>query len=65
MDMKLRQYEHGKRFCDAVVARGGIEALNRVWAAPEAMPTLAELDDPAGWLRAHRACWAPAAPRST
>ena len=50
MDMKLRQYEHGKRFCDAVVARGGIEALNRVWAYPEAMPTLAELDDPAGWL---------------
>jgi coenzyme F420 biosynthesis associated uncharacterized protein len=50
MDMKLRQYEQGKRFCDAVVARGGIEALNRVWAAPEAMPTLAELDDPVSWL---------------
>ena len=50
MDLKLRQYEQGKRFCDAVVARGGIEALNRVWASPEAMPTLAELDDPAGWL---------------
>ncbi len=50
MDLKLRQYEQGKRFCDAVVARGGIEALNRVWAAPEAMPTLAELDDPPAWL---------------
>ena len=50
MDLKLRQYEQGKAFCDAVVARGGIEALNRVWAAPEALPTLAELDDPAGWL---------------
>jgi len=50
MDLKLRQYETGKRFCDGVVAIGGIEALNRVWAAPEAMPTLAELDDPAGWL---------------
>ena len=23
LDMKMRQYEHGKRFCDAVVARGG------------------------------------------
>ena len=50
MDLKLRQYEHGKRFCDAVVARGGIEALNRAWASPEAMPTLAELDDPAAWM---------------
>ena len=50
MELKLRQYETGKRFCDGVVAIGGIEALNRVWAAPEAMPTLAELEDPAGWL---------------
>ena len=50
MDLKLRQYEQGKRFCDAVVARGGIEALNRVWESPEAMPTLVELDDPVAWL---------------
>ena len=48
--LKMKQYEQGKAFCDAVVARGGIEALNRVWAAPEAMPTLAELDDPVAWL---------------
>ena len=51
LDMKMRQYEHGKRFCDAVVARGGIEALNRAWTAPERLPTMAELDDPAGWIR--------------
>jgi coenzyme F420 biosynthesis associated uncharacterized protein len=50
MDLKLRQYETGKRFCDAVVARGGIEALNRAWGSPEAMPTLLELDDPVAWL---------------
>ena len=50
MDLKLRQYEQGKRFCDAVVARGGIAALNRAWDSPEAMPTLAELDDPVAWL---------------
>ncbi len=50
LELKMRQYEQGKAFCDAVVARGGIDALNRVWAAPEAMPTLAELDDPVGWL---------------
>ena len=51
MDLKLRQYEQGKAFCDAVVARGGIAVLNRVWAAPEAMPTLAELDAPAAWIQ--------------
>jgi coenzyme F420 biosynthesis associated uncharacterized protein len=51
MDLKLRQYEQGKAFCDGVVARGGIEGLNRVWRAPEAMPTIAELADPAAWLR--------------
>jgi len=50
LDLKLRQYEQGKAFCDAVVARGGIAALNRVWIAPEALPTLAELDNPAAWL---------------
>ena len=50
MDLKMRQYEQGKAFCDGVVARGGIQGLNRVWTAPAALPTVAELDDPAGWL---------------
>jgi coenzyme F420 biosynthesis associated uncharacterized protein len=50
MDLKLRQYEQGKAFCDAVVSLGGIEALNRAWSGPEALPTLAELDDALGWL---------------
>jgi uncharacterized protein (DUF2342 family) len=50
LDLKLRQYEQGKAFCDAVVSRGGITALNRVWEGPERMPTLAELDDAPGWL---------------
>ena len=51
MDLKLRQYEQGKAFCDGVVARGGIEALNRVWDSPDSMPSMPELDDPAGWLK--------------
>jgi coenzyme F420 biosynthesis associated uncharacterized protein len=50
MDLKLRQYELGKRFCDGVTARGGIETLNRVWASPEAIPTLDELADPTAWI---------------
>lgn len=51
MEMKMRQYQQGKVFCDVVVRAGGIEALNRVWRSPEAMPTLAEIDDPHAWLR--------------
>ena len=50
MDMKVRQYQQGKAFCDAVVARGGIVALNRAWAGPASLPTTAELDDATGWL---------------
>jgi coenzyme F420 biosynthesis associated uncharacterized protein len=50
LEMKLRQYEQGKRFCDAVVARGGIERLNRVWSGPEALPTAVELEHPERWL---------------
>jgi putative hydrolase len=50
MEMKMRQYKLGKEFCDAVVDAAGIDGLNRVWAGPEALPTLAELEDPAAWL---------------
>jgi len=50
LDMKLRQYEQGKRFCDAVVKQGGVSALHHVFSSPEALPTLAELDDPRAWL---------------
>jgi coenzyme F420 biosynthesis associated uncharacterized protein len=49
-DAKLRQYELGKRFSDAVVAAAGIEGLNRVWESPEALPTPAELEAPEAWL---------------
>jgi coenzyme F420 biosynthesis associated uncharacterized protein len=50
MDLKMRQYEEGKAFCDAVVADRDIETLNRVWTAPDALPTLPELRDHRAWL---------------
>jgi coenzyme F420 biosynthesis associated uncharacterized protein len=50
MDMKMRQYELGKSFCDALAAEGGIDLLNRVWSAPTALPSLAELEHPADWI---------------
>jgi uncharacterized protein (DUF2342 family) len=46
----MRQYRDGKRFCDRVVELGGLDALNRVWSSPAALPNLAELADPAGWM---------------
>ena len=50
-DVKLRQYEHGKRWADQVAGSAGIEALNRVWSSPEALPTADELQHPGQWLK--------------
>jgi coenzyme F420 biosynthesis associated uncharacterized protein len=50
LDLKLRQYKLGKEFCDAVAERGGIEAVNRIWSSPEALPTVIELRAPDAWL---------------
>ena len=50
LELKMRQYEVGRAFCDAVVAKGGPTALARVWDSPAALPTLAELDHPEQWL---------------
>jgi coenzyme F420 biosynthesis associated uncharacterized protein len=49
-DVKLRQYELGKKFADAVAAEAGIEGLNRVWLSPEALPSTDELQHPSSWL---------------
>jgi coenzyme F420 biosynthesis associated uncharacterized protein len=49
-EMKMRQYEQGKRFCDAVVATHGIAVLNRVWNSPDALPSAAELRHPESWV---------------
>ena len=51
LDAKMRQYEDGKRFCDAVVASAGPAALHRVFEAPERLPSAAELHDPQAWMR--------------
>ena len=51
LELKLRQYTVGKAFCDVVIGEAGIEGLNHVWRAPEALPTLAELEQPQRWLR--------------
>lgn len=50
LEMKMRQYEVGKRFCDAVVAEQGVEGLNRAWRSAETLPSWTELEDPPSWL---------------
>jgi len=53
LELKLRQYEEGRRFCDAVVLAGGAQGprlLSRAWRSAEDLPTAAELQAPKAWL---------------
>lgn len=50
LELKLRQYEMGRRFCDEVVADGGPELLALAWSGPQALPTPDELERPARWI---------------
>jgi coenzyme F420 biosynthesis associated uncharacterized protein len=50
LEMKMRQYEIGRRFCDAVVGEGGPETLALAWSGPLALPSTAELERPADWI---------------
>jgi coenzyme F420 biosynthesis associated uncharacterized protein len=51
LELKLKQYEQGKFFCDAIVRERGPEALHHIWTSPDVLPTLAELRDPDAWLK--------------
>src|SRR6202171_6584574 len=42
LELKLRPYEGGRRFCDAVVRDGGRDALARAWGGPGALPSPAQ-----------------------
>jgi uncharacterized protein (DUF2342 family) len=55
LELKLRQYEAGRRFCDAVVDEGGRAALALAWTGPDALPSARELQRPAQWLARVRA----------
>jgi coenzyme F420 biosynthesis associated uncharacterized protein len=50
LELKLRQYEVGRRFCDAVVDAGGPETLAIAWRSAAELPTTQELTEPALWL---------------
>jgi coenzyme F420 biosynthesis associated uncharacterized protein len=51
LDAKMKQYEAGERFIEAVESVGGPSLLARVWEGPEMLPTLAEIREPAAWIR--------------
>jgi coenzyme F420 biosynthesis associated uncharacterized protein len=50
LELKLRQYQVGKRFCDAVAEREGVAGLHRVFDGPDSLPTWAELEAPETWI---------------
>ncbi|HVL64111.1 MAG TPA: zinc-dependent metalloprotease [Actinomycetota bacterium] len=50
LEMKLRQYELGRLFCDRVVAARGVEGLSEIWTSPDSFPSLEEVRKPELWL---------------
>jgi coenzyme F420 biosynthesis associated uncharacterized protein len=50
IESKMRQYELGEAFVEAVEREGGSDAITAVWRAPDALPTLDELREPTRWL---------------
>jgi coenzyme F420 biosynthesis associated uncharacterized protein len=50
LEMKMRQYEIGRSFCDEVVTLGGPGALTVAWSSAEMLPSASELQHPELWL---------------
>src|SRR5205814_10535814 len=46
LEMKMRQYVLGERFCREVRDAGGQPLLARVWEGPDWLPTMAEIQRP-------------------
>ncbi|HEX4789442.1 MAG TPA: zinc-dependent metalloprotease [Actinospica sp.] len=51
LDAKMRQYRDGERFVRAVVGEVGMDGFNRIWTSPNTLPTMAEIEQPATWVR--------------
>ena len=50
LDAKLKQYEQGERFIEAVEKAGGRELFDRVWQGPEWLPSMGEIREPSRWV---------------
>ncbi len=49
-EAKLRQYEEGERFIEAVEQQRSMAFLDKVWVAQDRVPTLAEIRAPLDWI---------------
>jgi coenzyme F420 biosynthesis associated uncharacterized protein len=54
LELKMRQYEVGRSFCDAVVDAGGPDLLALAWRSPEELPSTEELAEPERWIERMR-----------
>ncbi|MDP8976643.1 MAG: zinc-dependent metalloprotease [Actinomycetota bacterium] len=50
LEAKLKQYEQGERFVEAVELAGGAGLLEQVWRGPEWLPSLSEIRQPGLWI---------------
>src|ERR1022692_3458717 len=50
IDLKMKQYQQGSAFVQAVVAEAGMGSFNRVWTSPQTLPTKDEIARPLRWL---------------
>jgi coenzyme F420 biosynthesis associated uncharacterized protein len=55
LEMKMRQYVLGERFCREVRDAGGRDLLARVWEGPQWLPTMAEIQRPQLYIERARA----------
>ncbi|WP_235861520.1 zinc-dependent metalloprotease [Tersicoccus phoenicis] len=50
LDAKMRQYSDGSRFVRGVVEQVGLDGFNRIWDAPDQLPTEQEIHHPGDWV---------------
>ena len=50
MEMKMAQYRDGERFVREVNEAAGRDTFNLVWSSADALPSKAEISDPAAWI---------------
>lgn len=50
LDAKMRQYQEGERFLEAIEQAGEPDMVDRLWRGPEWLPTLDEIRAPDRWL---------------
>jgi putative hydrolase len=65
LDAKLRQYEQGERFIEAVEGAGGPELFAKVWTGPEWLPSMVEIRQPERWIDRVRSGNGSAGPADT